>query len=295
MDVAEDDSWEGNVTALFPFHGMIPSDVINAETSMKLFYNPRLQLEGVCAITGLGGLENGKRTGSLVMSHILPAQHYSIYPISGATEEPSCQPDRDDYSPADKWDMTWDARFNSISLCSHLYPLWNARFVAIQPETHIIRVFSPHPGLDEFNGMKAHFPDGKAPDNEALRWHYRMCVWDHMMHRIALQNCIRGITGKYLDIASVLPREEPSDTTKAESSSKEIAEVESDEVEPDQRMTAPPGPDDGSDSDVWMASGSSNPISESRKRKRVQWWNRGESGAKKARTGDVMESVEAAI
>lgn len=36
-----------------------------------------------------------------------------------------------------------------------------------------------------YHGKKVHFPEGKKPDVAALRWHYRMCVYESLTARSA--------------------------------------------------------------------------------------------------------------
>lgn len=91
----------------------------------------------VCAISGLA-TDDGSR---LHITHIIPAEHFAVYPISGVQEGGGVV--LDDYNDGDKWDMTWDREFNGIALLDHFRSLWVARFWAIDPVTMTIAVMAP--------------------------------------------------------------------------------------------------------------------------------------------------------
>lgn len=48
-----------------------------------------------------------------------------------------------EFSPVDKWEMTWDREFNGIALLYCFRSLWVSRFWAIDPETMTIVVLAP--------------------------------------------------------------------------------------------------------------------------------------------------------
>lgn len=113
----------------------------DAQISMKNFHDDatRGPQHQVCAISGLVP-EEGNR---LHIAHIIPTEHYQVYPISGMQHSEVPAADLDDYTPGDKWDMTWDREFNGIALLDHFRSLWVSRFWAIEPETMTIAVLAP--------------------------------------------------------------------------------------------------------------------------------------------------------
>lgn len=52
--------------------------------------------------------------------------------------------------------------------------------------------------LTPYHGKKANFPEGKIPDVEALRWHWRMCVYENMVA------AFDGVDTKRVDTAKVI-------------------------------------------------------------------------------------------
>lgn len=93
----------------------------------------------VCAISG----EDGNGDSRLHIAHIIPTEHYEVYPISGVQENEVTIDNADDYTVSDKWDMTWDREFNGIALLDHFRSLWVSRFWAIDPDTMTIVVLAP--------------------------------------------------------------------------------------------------------------------------------------------------------
>lgn len=135
-DGVEDHSWIG---ILQESRGPVAEGVTGAKHTMNKFSDD--EDAGIqhwkCAITGMGNLEAG-----LTITHVVPAEHYEIYPITGKQGDIEI-PDEEDYTLVDKWDMTWDREFNGIAMLDHYRSLWISRFWAIEPETLTIRVFAP--------------------------------------------------------------------------------------------------------------------------------------------------------
>lgn len=173
-------------------HDMIPSGVTNAESTMNQFHKPENSPNKCCALSGEGSWLLTEDVDEepfyifdpwLIVSHIIPPEHYDVYPISGSTPDYDAEPQDDDYSLDDKWDMTWHTHFNSIPLLKEYHRFWKARLLAIDPETLVFHVFGPYETIIPYHGKEAVFEKGKTPDVEALRWHYRMCIYENMTAR----------------------------------------------------------------------------------------------------------------
>ncbi|KAK7397627.1 hypothetical protein QQX98_013003, partial [Neonectria punicea] len=133
-----------------------------------------------CAISGEGEPWcPGPPIGPGVQAcHIVPQQHYHLYPSTGGQHVDDDRPVED--SPRrlrEAWQNTWNPR-NGILLMKHLHEFFDARLFSIHPQTLRIRVFVPYGALTRFNGRKALVPT--TIDRKALRYHYEMCCIENM-------------------------------------------------------------------------------------------------------------------
>lgn len=130
-----------------------------------------------CAISGRGRHSAGNSQitwydPSLKMGHIIPPQHFDVFPV------PRLDMEKGDDEVARKWAMTWNPQENGIVLLDHFHALWKARLVAIEPSTLEIRCFGPYDSIARYEGKKATFCG--VPNKEALRWHYDVCVYENI-------------------------------------------------------------------------------------------------------------------
>lgn len=112
--------------------------------------------------------------------HIVPQQHYHVYPVPRAFTADSR------YSPRrlrEAWDRTWSAK-NGLLLLSHLHELFDARLFSIHPETLRIRVFVPYDVILDYHGSVAQL--SPVVDRRALRHHYDMCCIENMAAEMPL-------------------------------------------------------------------------------------------------------------
>ncbi|KAM3547301.1 hypothetical protein MY1884_009624 [Beauveria asiatica] len=135
-----------------------------------------------CAITG-GGAPwcLGQPIGPGIQAcHVVPQQHYHLYPIPSTN---ASSPDVDEtmrYSPRllqEAWRKTWSPH-NGILLMKHMHDFFDARLVSIHPKTLLVRVFVPYQDLEPYHGRKATVP--LDIDRRALRHHYDMCCIENM-------------------------------------------------------------------------------------------------------------------
>lgn len=116
--------------------------------------------------------------------HIVPQQHYHLYPDPEAIDG-EAQPESARFSHRrlmQAWENTWDPA-NGILLLSHLHELFDARLFSIHPKTLRIRVFMPYDVLLGYHGAIAKVP--RSVDRAALRHHYEMCCIENMAAKMA--------------------------------------------------------------------------------------------------------------
>ncbi|RSL43497.1 hypothetical protein CEP54_015059 [Fusarium duplospermum] len=121
---------------------------------------------------------------SLQACHIIPQQHYHVYPDPDGTGLASDASTL--YSPdrlQEAWQRTWSAD-NGILLLSHLHELFDARLFSIHPDTLLIRAFVPYDVLLDYHGKTARVPVNV--DRAALRHHYQMCCIENMAAKAPL-------------------------------------------------------------------------------------------------------------
>ncbi|TVY62406.1 hypothetical protein Focb16_v004282 [Fusarium oxysporum f. sp. cubense] len=145
-----------------------------------------------CAVSGEGDswVINPTIGPALQACHIVPQNHYHLYPITQDQED-----DGDTgYSPRrlqEAWQRTW-APGNGILLMSHLHELFDQRLFSIHPETRRIRAFVPYNVLTKHNGEEARMLDHVDPN--ALRHHWDMCVMENMTAMMPLLELLTGGT-----------------------------------------------------------------------------------------------------
>ncbi|RSL84329.1 hypothetical protein CDV31_016718 [Fusarium ambrosium] len=122
---------------------------------------------------------------SLQACHIIPQQHYHVYPDPDGAGDPASDASTL-YSPdrlQEAWQRTWSAD-NGILLLSHLHELFDARLFSIHPDTLLIRAFVPYDVLLDYHGKTAWVPVNV--DRAALRHHYQMCCIENMAAKAPL-------------------------------------------------------------------------------------------------------------
>lgn len=127
---------------------------------------------------------------ALQACHIIPQQHYHLYPVE---EDRGNEDDEIEYSSQRlrlAWQRTWSAD-NGILLLSHLHELFDARVIAINPDTELVHIFAPYDVVDEYHGRKAYLPD--SVDRRALRHHYEMCWAENMTAKMLPADTPLGI------------------------------------------------------------------------------------------------------
>ncbi|KAF4979687.1 hypothetical protein FZEAL_4146 [Fusarium zealandicum] len=130
---------------------------------------------GRCAVSGKGKswCISPAIGPALQACHIVPQQHYHLYPDPCDSENNEQSLER----LRNAWVQTWSAS-NGILLMSHLHELFDARLLSIHPETLLIRAFVPYDVLTEYHGAEARVPD--YVDRNALRHHYEMSCIENM-------------------------------------------------------------------------------------------------------------------
>ncbi|ATY59346.1 hypothetical protein A9K55_003662 [Cordyceps militaris] len=112
--------------------------------------------------------------------HIVPQQHYHLYPVKNSTTLASEGDRAIEDSPRglrEAWEHTWSPA-NGILLMKHIHDFFDSRLVSIHPLTLLVRVFVPYQALEPFHGRKAQV--SPAVDRNALRHHYDMCCIENM-------------------------------------------------------------------------------------------------------------------
>ncbi|KAL8383699.1 hypothetical protein RB595_010752 [Gaeumannomyces hyphopodioides] len=119
------------------------------------------------------------------VAHIVPQLQYHLYPPedddAADIQQQQQQQQQSASVPTDlmvAWNKTWSAD-NSIVLSASIHEAFDQRLLAIHPDSHKIRVFAPYDLIIPYHGHKANF--GRcAPDRNALRWHWNVCVIENM-------------------------------------------------------------------------------------------------------------------
>ncbi|KAM0293638.1 hypothetical protein ACHAPM_011604 [Fusarium culmorum] len=163
-------------------------DEINHEYARQImtqFRSSCLVMASRCAVSGKGRswcMTPAVGPG-LQACHIIPQQHYHLYPDSrdGQSSELSRRRLRD------AWMQTWSAT-NGLLLMSHLHEAFDARLFSIHPETLRIRAFVPYDIFMDYHGMEARVPPDV--DRNALRHHYDMCCIENMAAKMPSEDLI---------------------------------------------------------------------------------------------------------
>ncbi|KAH6975569.1 hypothetical protein EDB80DRAFT_309594 [Ilyonectria destructans] len=153
-----------------------------ARQTMTAFRTSCLVASGKCAVTGKGRswCVTPAIGPALQACHIVPQQHYHVYPVPMAFTNDSRYSAR---RLREAWDRTWSAK-NGILLLSHLHELFDARLFSIHPDTLRIRVFVPYDVISDYHGSIARLPS--SVDRRALRHHYEMCCIENMAAEMPL-------------------------------------------------------------------------------------------------------------
>ncbi|KAI1120832.1 hypothetical protein F5Y10DRAFT_257626 [Nemania abortiva] len=156
-------------------------DAEGAREHMNDFRSRCITMANCCAVSGEGATwgPNPIAGPALEACHIIPQQHYHLYPSSTSDQ----QSDNDETVEEsarrllDAWERTWSLN-NGILLKGDLRACFDARLFSIHPSTLLVRVFVPYDFLINFNGRKALVP--KLVNKTALRHHYEMCCIENM-------------------------------------------------------------------------------------------------------------------
>lgn len=159
----------------------IAADV--ARQTINTFRSSCLVASRRCAVTGKGKswCVSPAVGPSLQACHIVPQQHYHVYP--DMDNDPS---ELDSYSPRrlrEAWQRTWSPQ-NGILLLSHLHELFDDRLFSIHPDTLRVRAFVPYDVILDYHGTVARVP--ASVDRAALRHHYDMCCVENMAANLPL-------------------------------------------------------------------------------------------------------------
>ncbi|KAH6605845.1 hypothetical protein Trco_004998 [Trichoderma cornu-damae] len=128
-----------------------------------------------CAVSGKGRswCVSPSVGPALQACHIIPQQHYHLYPDPESPNDVGLSPRR----LQEAWQRTWSAE-NGILLMSHLHELFDSRLFSIHPETLQIRAFVPYDAIYDYHGVTARVPSNV--DRNALRHHYDMFCIENM-------------------------------------------------------------------------------------------------------------------
>ncbi|KAF4948333.1 hypothetical protein FSARC_13774 [Fusarium sarcochroum] len=138
-----------------------------------------------CAISGKGrSWYTTPAIGpALQACHIVPQQHYHIYP-DALFQTRADEGDDVEFSSErlrQAWTNTWSSE-NGILLKNDLHELFDTRLISIHPKTKKIRAFVPYDILTEFHGRTATV--SSEVDEAALRHHYEMSCIENMAARM---------------------------------------------------------------------------------------------------------------
>ncbi|KAM0420357.1 hypothetical protein ACHAPT_011899 [Fusarium lateritium] len=161
----------------------VPIDT--ARQTMASFRNSCLSGTARCAVTAKGRSWYMNPTVGLGVEacHVVPQQHYHVYPVPRSFPEGRYDPRR----LRAAWERTWSAK-NGLLLFSHLHELFDARLFSIHPDSLRIRVFMPYDVLLDYHGVLAQL--SSTVDRRALRHHYEMCCIENMAADMPLSEAV---------------------------------------------------------------------------------------------------------
>ncbi|KAF5019748.1 hypothetical protein F66182_8233 [Fusarium sp. NRRL 66182] len=126
---------------------------------------------------------------ALQACHIVPQQHYHVYPDSSNSEDTMDSTRR----LREAWLSTW-APTNGILMMSHIHEFFDSRLFSIHPETLRIRAFVPYDAILDYHGSEANVPE--SVDREALRHHYEMCCIENMAAKMPPEELVLAMSTK---------------------------------------------------------------------------------------------------
>ncbi|KAF5023173.1 hypothetical protein F66182_4770 [Fusarium sp. NRRL 66182] len=157
----------------------------SARQIMAQFRSSCFVMAGRCAVSGKGRswCINPTVGPGLQACHIIPQQHYHLYPdLRGDQTTETCG-----RRLVEAWMQTWSAT-NGLLLMSHLHEAFDARLFSIHPETLRIRAFVPYDTIMDYHGTEARVP--LDVDRHALRHHYDMCCIENMAAKMPPEDLI---------------------------------------------------------------------------------------------------------
>ncbi|TWU70678.1 hypothetical protein ED733_001774 [Metarhizium rileyi] len=162
---------------------MMDMSVEDARQTMATFRTSCLVESNRCAVSGKGrGWCASPAVGPGVQAcHIVPQQHYHVYPLPEAFSSEHRYSHR---RLREAWRRTWLAK-NGILLSKTLHELFDLRLFSIHPDTLRVRIFVPFDILEEYHGRTAQLPPNV--DRRALRHHYEMCCIENMAAEMPLR------------------------------------------------------------------------------------------------------------
>ncbi|KAM3513533.1 hypothetical protein MY11210_002820 [Beauveria gryllotalpidicola] len=160
----------------------IDIDMDEARRVVNEFRMACIGLATCCAVSGDGEPWcPGQPIGPGIQAcHIVPQQHYHLYPVPDSATSPSGGDGTIKDSPRrllKAWQYTWSSG-NGILLMKHIRDFFDTRLFSIHPRTLLIRVFVPYQALERYHGRKAQVPP--TVNRKALRHHYDMCCIENM-------------------------------------------------------------------------------------------------------------------
>ncbi|KAH8656399.1 hypothetical protein BGZ61DRAFT_287436, partial [Ilyonectria robusta] len=160
--------------------------VERARQTIAAFRSSCLVSARQCAISGMGRswCVNPSIGPALQACHIIPQQHYHLYPDPEAVDG-QVQDENARWSSRrlmEAWERTWSPK-NGILRLSHLHELFDARLFSIHPTTLQIPAFVPYDVILQYHGHLANVP--RSVDRAALRHHYEMCCIENMAAEMA--------------------------------------------------------------------------------------------------------------
>ncbi|KJK73665.1 hypothetical protein H634G_11083 [Metarhizium anisopliae BRIP 53293] len=152
-----------------------------AHQTMAAFRTSCLAASTKCAVTGKGrSWYMNPSVGPAVQAcHIVPQQHYHVYPVPSSFGDSRYSPRR----LREAWNRTWSAE-NGLLLLSHLHEAFDSRLISIHPETHRVRVFMPYDVLLDYHDTVAQL--SPIVERRALRHHYQMCCIENMAAKMLM-------------------------------------------------------------------------------------------------------------
>lgn len=153
-----------------------------ARQTMTAFRTSCLIASSKCAVTGKdrSWCVTPAIGPTLQACHIVPQQHYHVYPVPMTFTGDSRYSAR---RLREAWGRTRSPK-NGILLLSYLHELFDARLFSIHPDILRIRAFVPYDVILEYHGSIARLPSGV--DRRALRHYYQMCCIENMAAEMPL-------------------------------------------------------------------------------------------------------------